>query len=47
MDINQRKQIIDICNRKGIPYVGVRKSPDKFEMQECEVNSLEEIRQLI
>lgn len=37
MDINQRKQIIDICNRKGIPYVGVRKSPDRFEMQECEV----------
>lgn len=37
MPYNQRKQIIDICNRKGIPYIGVRKSQQKFEMQECEI----------
>ncbi len=37
MPYNQRKQIIDICNRKGIPYIGVRKNQQKFEMQECKI----------
>lgn len=32
-----RKEIIDICKRKGIPYVGVTRSPDLFEMQECNI----------
>lgn len=31
----RRKFIIEICKRKGIPYTGVTRSPDLFEMQEC------------
>lgn len=37
MNSNSRKQIIEICNRKNIPYVGVKKNPSRFEMQDCEV----------
>lgn len=37
MEAKKRKQIIDICNEKGIPYSGVRKNPMTFEMQECEI----------
>lgn len=36
MNSKNRKQIIEICNRKNIPYVGVRKNPSRFEMQDCE-----------
>ena len=35
MSPNRRKEIIDICKRKGIPCAGVTRSPDLFEMQEC------------
>lgn len=31
----RRKEIIAICKRKGIPYIGVTRSTDLFEMQEC------------
>ncbi len=33
----ERKKIIEICHEKNIPYVGVRRNPGMFEMQECEV----------
>lgn len=36
MNSKNRKQIIEICNRKNIPYVGVKKNPIRFEMQDCE-----------
>lgn len=36
MNSKNRKQIIEICNRKNIPYVGVKKNPSRFEMQDCE-----------
>lgn len=36
MALNQRRQIINICNERNIPYVCVTKNPYLFEMQECE-----------
>ena len=35
MPAEKRYEIIEICKEKGIPYVGVKKSPDRFEMKEC------------
>lgn len=35
MALNQRRQIINICNERNIPYVCVTKNPYLFEMQEC------------
>lgn len=37
MSANKRKEIIDICNEKNIPYVGIERNPDLFEMQDCPV----------
>ena len=37
MPNDKRRQIIDICNSKGIPYIGVKKNPLLFEMQDCEI----------
>ena len=34
MQKNQRKEIIEICNDKNIPYVDVMKNPSYFEMQD-------------
>lgn len=31
-----RKKIIKICNQKNIPYIGVKRSPNLFEMKDCE-----------
>jgi len=36
MSKDRREEIIGICKRKGIPYVGVIRSPELFEMQECD-----------
>ena len=36
MPADRRKTIIEICKKKNIPYVGVVRSPDYFEMKECE-----------
>ncbi len=33
----ERKTIIDICHRRNIPYVGVTRNPDYFEMKDCNV----------
>lgn len=33
----KRKEIIDVCHRRNIPYIGVTRNPDIFEMQECTV----------
>lgn len=35
MTKDRRKEIIDICKRKGIPYAGIIRAPDRYEMQEC------------
>ncbi len=37
MSADKRKELIDICKEKNIPYVGVKKNKDFFEMQECEI----------
>lgn len=36
MQTKQRKEIVDICKSKKIPYVGMVRNPYKFEMEECE-----------
>jgi hypothetical protein len=36
MDAEDRRTIISICKEKGIPYVGVKRSQEFFEMQDCE-----------
>lgn len=33
----QRKEIIEICQEKNIPYVGMTRALDRFEMQECKM----------
>lgn len=37
MNSNERKKIIDICKEKQLPYVGVKRSQNYFEMQDCEI----------
>ena len=37
MSAQRRKTIIDICKNKGIPYSGVVRSSEWYEMQECGV----------
>lgn len=36
MNKENRREIIDICKSKKIPYIGVIKDNTKFEMKECE-----------
>ena len=35
MPAKNRKEIIDICKQRNIPYVGVTRSPNMFEMCDC------------
>lgn len=35
MQITQRKEIIDICKSKGIPYIGVIQSNEEYKMKDC------------
>lgn len=37
MPPNKRKEIIDICHRKNIEYIGVKRNPRVYEMQDCEI----------
>lgn len=37
MNSIERKKIIEICKEKQIPYVGVKRSQNYFEMQDCEI----------
>ena len=37
MPAEKRKEIIDICHRKNIPYIGVMRSAERFDMEECKV----------
>lgn len=37
MQPKNRKKIIEICNRKHIPYIGVKRNSNLFEMQDCEI----------
>ena len=37
MPPERRRKIIDICKRKGIPYIGVRRNPSVFEMEPCDI----------
>lgn len=32
---NDRRRIVDICERKGIPYIGVVRDKEKYQMVEC------------
>lgn len=36
MPAENRKKIIEICNKKNIPYVGIKRNSQYFEMQDCE-----------
>lgn len=33
---NQRREIIDICKRKGVPYVEVVRNNERYQMMDCE-----------
>ena len=35
MQKEKRKEIIDFCNNNSIPYIGVKKNSNIYEMQEC------------
>lgn len=35
MERERRREIMDFCNDSNIPYVGVMKNSDVYEMQEC------------
>ena len=37
MSRERRSIVIDICNRKGIPYIGVKRNVFKYEMEPCNV----------
>ena len=37
MSRERRSIVIDICNRKGIPYIGVKRNVFKYEMKPCNV----------
>lgn len=37
MAAEERGKIIDICNNKNIPYIGVKRNSAAFEMQDCEI----------
>ena len=37
MEREKRKEIIEICNEKSILYVGVKRNPNVFKMQDCEM----------
>lgn len=37
MSPEKRREIIGICNSKNIPYVGVMRNPNVFEMQDCSI----------
>ena len=36
MNAEKRKEIINICHNKSIPYIGVIRNPDYYEMEECQ-----------
>lgn len=37
MPPDARKEIIEICHEKNIPYIGMTRNPNIFEMQECSI----------
>lgn len=37
MKPENRKKIIEICNKKNIPYVGIKRNSQYFEMHDCEI----------
>lgn len=37
MSIDKRKEIIDICHKKNIDYIGVKRNTKVYEMQDCEI----------
>lgn len=37
MPSDKRKEVIEICHEKNIPYIGVTRAGSRFEMQECNV----------
>lgn len=37
MSQEERKKIIEICNKRNIPYIGVTRNSQVFEMQDCPI----------
>ncbi len=37
MEPSARAELIRICHQKNIPYIGVTRAIDRFEMQECQI----------
>ena len=37
MSLERKHKVIEICKRRNIPYVGMIRDPNIFEMRECEV----------
>ena len=37
MVTEEREKIIEICHNRNIPYIGVKRNPAVFEMQDCEI----------
>ena len=37
MPANERLDIIDICKKHGIPYIGLTIAPDQFSMRDCNI----------
>lgn len=35
MPQDKKKEIIQICHERNIPYAGIIKNPEVYEMQEC------------
>lgn len=44
MSIENRRKIIDICKKRNIPYIGVTRNPNIFEMQDCTIKCEDCIR---
>ena len=37
MHYDRRKELINICHEKNIPYIGVKRKASVFEMEDCEL----------
>ena len=37
MPADRRKEVIELCHEKNIPYIGVTRAGNRFEMQECNI----------
>jgi hypothetical protein len=44
MPPKNRREVIEICHNRGISYIGVRRNPNVFEMQDCSIKCEECLR---